>query len=136
MLTIVGKKLAAAVIVALSLAGCAATPEATPTSSIAAEATPNTLTADSITTIDDGIAWARSLGPSVTAEEMQAGVAKIAALMPDLDIWFEDNNRIGQALITLSADILSDPDHAGTKIPDLQQIASDIEVAVAKGNTP
>ncbi len=126
-------KLGIIVVATLTLSGCApaAPPTDPPASSPGAE-----LTAATITTIDDGIAWARSIDPSVTADELQAGIAKIAVLVPDLDIWFEDSNRIGQALIRLTSDVLDHPEHAGTKIPDLQQIASDIEVAVAKGNTP
>lgn len=117
---------------ALTFTGCAAPavePEATATAETAIAAT-------DIETIDDGIAWARALDGTATADELSEGITRLSRIIPDLDIWFQDNNAIGSDLINLNADVLSDPATAGTKVADLQAIVDDIEAAIAKGNTP
>lgn len=70
------------------------------------------ITAADIVTIDDGIEWARALNGSADAGE------------------------IGGALITLNADVLNDPDNAGTKVDDLNAVIDDLEASIEKGPTP
>jgi hypothetical protein len=59
-------------------------------------------------TLDDAIDWARDLDDSATADELSAGIQKIGALVPDLDIGFQESNEIGGSLVTLNADVLGD----------------------------
>lgn len=117
----------------LAFAGCSAEPQAT-------EPTETTVVvvigADDIETIDDGIAWARSLDSTATAAELSAGIDRIGDLVPDLDIWFATNNKIGVALIELNTEVLEDPGDAGTKVDDLNAIVDDIEAAIEKGPNP
>lgn len=128
------KLAAAALALAFALTGCASTtPVSEPETTVAAE---SAIDAASIETIDDGIAWARGLDDTATAAEISEGLRQISGLVPDLDIWFEANNDIGGALIKLNADVLANPDDAGTKVDDLQAIVDDIEAAIAKGNAP
>lgn len=128
------KLAAAALALAFALTGCASTtPASEPETTIAAE---SAIDAASIETIDDGIAWARSLDETATANEISEGLNRISGLVPELDIWFEANNEIGRELITLNADVLADPDGAATKVDDLQVIVDDIETAIAEGNAP
>ena len=120
----------------LLLTGCTATtpPDAAPAQ---AEAQPVeiALPASDIVTIDDGIEWARGLDDSVNADELSEGINAIGDLVPDLDIWFADNNEIGGALIGLNADVLNDPDNAGTQVDDLNAIIDDLGAAIEKGPT-
>ena len=129
---------ALAIAAVLALAGCASTttsPDAAaPTPTVAV--TEQAIKAAEISTIDDGIAWARGLDGDASAQEISAGVVAIGKLVPDLDIWFATNNEIGSALIQLNADVLGDPSNAGTKVDDLQAIVDDIEAAIEKGPNP
>lgn len=119
---------------ALTLTGCSPVAVSAPTPSETAQAV--ALTADQIVTIDDGIAWARGLDESVPATELGAGIRKIGELVPDQDIWFQRSNTLGTDLISLNAEVLANPDDAGSKVDDLQQIIDDLEAAIAKGDNP
>ena len=125
-----------AAIVAMLLAGCtpSTTAESSPTSS--STATAPAPAADGIRDIDDGIAWARNLDSSVSAQELSTGINKIGDLVPDLDIWFARNNEIGASLIQLNALVLADPTNAASKLGALNVIVDDIEEAIAHGNNP
>lgn len=128
------KLAAAALAFTFALTGCAATaPASEPEPAVAAEAP---IEAADIETIDDGIAWARSLDDTATADELSEGLNQISGLVPELDIWFQANNEIGRDLISLNVDVLANPADAGTKVDDLQAIVDDIEAAIEKGNTP
>lgn len=119
---------------ALTFTGCAPATISAPTpSETAPEAA---LTADQIVTIDDGIAWARGLDESASSTELSAGIRKLGELVPDQDIWFETSNTIGADLISLNAEVLANPDEAGSKGDDLQEIIDDLEAAIAKGDNP
>jgi hypothetical protein len=118
----------------LALAGCS-TVEATPAPEPAVSSatptpvtTPVTIEPSEIVTIEDGIAWARSIDETVTAEDLRAGVQAIAKLVPTLDLGFKDNNSIGAALIELNAATFStDP---AELVDDLNAIVDDIEAAL------
>jgi len=127
------KKLAISALLILLLAGCTSI-ESRPQSESAPAAT--AISVSEIVDIDDGIAWARSLDDSVSARELTDGIDTIGALVPDLDLWFQDNNKIGQGLIALGLDVRDDPDNAGSKVDDLNDIVDDIEDSIAKGNVP
>lgn len=117
----------------LMLAGCSAEASqdtATPTPTIVA------IEADSIRTINEGIAWARSLDESVSAKDLSIGIQAIGDLVPGEDIWFERNNEIGSALIGLNNDVLNAPATAETKVDDLNAIMDDLEEAIAHGDFP
>lgn len=120
---------------ALAFSGCspATTGELSTSEASPAAAAP---TADQIKTIDDGIAWARALDESVPATELSNGIQKVGELVPEQDIWFEANNTIGADLISLNVEVLADPDEAGSKVDDLQDIIDDLEIAIDKGNAP
>lgn len=138
MLTIMKTRsgLAPLILAALILTGCSTpAPDAPPTTEAAEVAAP-ALTASDIVTIDDGIEWARGLDDTASADELSEGIDKIGALVPDLDIWFADNNEIGRALITLDIDVMGDRDNAGTKVDDLNAIIDDLEASIAKGQNP
>lgn len=94
------------------------------------------MAAADISTIDDGITWAHGLDKTVTSSELSKGINKIGDLVPDLDIWFETKNKIGQSIVKLNAAVLADPSNAGSKVDDLGAIMTDIEAAIAKGNAP
>lgn len=119
---------------ALAFSGCS--PAATGESSTSEASPAAEPTADQIKTIDDGIAWARALDESVPATELSNGIQKLGELVPEQDIWFEANNTIGADLISLNAEVLADPDEAGSKVDDLQDIIDDLEIAIDKGNAP
>jgi ABC-type transport system substrate-binding protein len=122
---------------AVLLTGCTVTAaESAPAPAETQQKVEVAITAADISTIDDGIIWARGLDNSVGADELSAGINAIGDLVPDLDIWFADNNEIGGALISLNADVLSDPDNAGTKVDDLNAIVDDLEASIEKGPTP
>lgn len=136
MLTIMKTRLAPLILSALILTGCnAPAPDPTATN-VETQQAEVALTASDIVTIDDGIEWARELDDTATADELSDGINRIGELVPDLDIWFADNNEIGGALITLNADVLGDPDNAGTKVDDLNAIIDDLEASIEKGPTP
>lgn len=126
------------VAIAVSVAGCSVVSDmpATPAATHAQESAASALHAANIVTIDDGIAWARALSTDVSADELSTGITKIGDLVPDLDIWFQTNNEIGQALIRLNLDVLNDPANAGTKVDDLKAIVDQIEAAIEKGDKP
>lgn len=111
---------------AFAVAGCTADspPSATPTAAETAAA----VSASDIATVDDAIAWTESLDSSVTADDLSTGILAIGALVPTLDLGMAGNS-IGQDLVALNADVLADPDTAGTKVDDLRAIISDIEAA-------
>ena len=115
----------------LILAGCAPAP-AEPASSLV----PTAPAADEIASTEDGIEWARSLDSSATPTELSTGIGAISDLVPSEDIWFQTNNKLGQALIRLNAEVLDDPENAGTKVDDLQSVIDDLEEAIAHGNKP
>lgn len=119
---------------ALTLTGCSPASVSAPTPSETAQET--TLTSDQIETIDDGIAWARGLDDSVTSTELSKGIVTIGTMVPEQDLWFEDNNQIGGDLIALNAEVLANPGEAGSKVDDLNEIVDDLEAAIAKGDNP
>lgn len=119
---------------ALTLTGCSPASVGAPMPSETAQAA--VLTADQIATIEDGIAWARSLDESTSASELSAGIRKIGDMVPEQDLWFEDNNEIGGDLIALNAEVLASPDNAGSKVNELNRIIDDLEAAIAKGDNP
>ena len=123
-------KRAALIVSILLLTGCAAAPAPAPVPE------PVAIEASDIQTMDDGIAWARGLTSDVSAEELSAGINAVGDLVPEQDIWFQDNNEIGGALITLNSDVLADPDNAGSKVDDLNDIIDDLEASIEKGPTP
>lgn len=117
----------------LALSACSS-PAAEPSAPISAA--PAAPTAADIETMDDGIAWARSLTTSTTATELSAGMGELMDLVPEQDIWFSTSNKIGQELNALNAEVLAGPGDAGTKVDDLNSIVDDIEEAIAHGNNP
>lgn len=119
---------------ALTFTGCPpATTSAPKPSETAREAVP---AARDIVTIDDGIDWARGLDETVDADELGTGIRAIGDLVPEQDIWFDDSNSIGIDLIGLNTDVLANPDDAGSKVDDLNDIIDNLEAAIAKGNNP
>ena len=127
-------KIAGAALAVLLLTGCAPTPpSSSPTPTATKEAA---MPADSITTIDDGIAWARAIDKTITATELSHGINKIGDLVPTLDIGFRANNKIGQELIKLNAEVLNNPDTAGSKVDDLGDVITELQTAIAKGDVP
>jgi hypothetical protein len=117
-----------------ALTGCSAPgPAPQPESTAAGVAA---ISAASIETTDEGIAWARSIDDTVSADELGAGIRAIGDLLPGLDIWFQDSNQIGQALTSLNAAVLAEPDDAATKVNDLNAVVDDIEAAIEKGPNP
>lgn len=92
--------------------------------------------ASDIATIDDGIEWARGLDDSTTSTELSTGIQAIGHLVPEQDIWFDDSNDIGGDLISLNADVLANPDDAGSMVDDLNDIIDDLEAFISKGNRP
>lgn len=120
---------------ALIFTGCTPTPQTgdpTPSEAVQQPA----MTAADITTIDQGIEWARGLDGSVTATELSKGIIRIGEFVPDLDIWFQTSNELSQNLISLNADVLANQDDAGSKVDDLNDIMDDLEAAISKGNKP
>ncbi len=89
--------------------------------------------AASITTIEDGIEWAQSLDDDTTADELSAGIARIGDLVIGLDISSEESNEISSALLTLSAEVDSDPEDVDDHVEDLKEIVDDIEAAIENG---
>ncbi|KJL35471.1 hypothetical protein [Microbacterium azadirachtae] len=123
-----------ALVGALLFAGCAPTPPAaTPTPTATVE---RAIAAADIKTIDDGIAWAHGLDKTVSATELSHGINAISDLVPKLDIWFATNNKIGQALTKLNAEVLAAPANASSKVDGLNDIVNEIEKAIAKGDAP
>lgn len=120
---------------ALIFTGCTPAPQTgNPTPSEATQQP--AMTAADITTIDDGVEWARGLDTSVTATELSKGIIRIGEFVPDLDIWFQTSNELSQNLISLNADVLAKQDDAGSKVDDLNDIIDDLEAAISKGNKP
>jgi hypothetical protein len=109
---------------AVTLSGCA-TPSPEPT-----DAAAEVDQAASITTIDEGIAWAEGLDDDTTAEELSVGIGRIGDLVLDLDISSEESNEISSALLTLSTEVDSDPEDVDDHVEDLKEIVVDIEAAI------
>ncbi|MEH6782188.1 MAG: hypothetical protein V7618_11575 [Rhodoglobus sp.] len=127
------KKLAIPAFLVLLLAGCALS-EGGPQSESAPEST--AISASVVVDIDDGIVWARGLDDSVSTLEMTERIDTIGALLLDLDLWFQDSNEIGQGLFALGLDIRDDPDDAGSKVEDLNDIVDEIQDSISKGDVP
>lgn len=94
---------------------------------------PTSISASNIVSIDDGIDWSRSLDADVSADELSAGIVAIGDIVPTLEIYATSNNKIGQALMALNIAVLDDPDNAGSKVDDLNDIVDDIEEAIEIG---
>ena len=108
---------------AVTLSGCATpSPEPTGDSEVARAA--------GITTIDEGIAWARSLDDDTSAEELSVGIGRIGDLVIALGISSEESNEISSALLTLNTEVDSDPDDVDDHVEDLKEIVDDIEAAM------
>jgi len=125
------RRLVLVLTVTFILAGCAATP-AEPSPSVV----PTSPAADEIASTEDGIEWARNLDSSATSMELSTGIGAISDLVPTEKIWFQTNNELGHSLIRLNAEVLEDPENAGTKVDDLQSVIDDLEEAIAHGNKP
>jgi hypothetical protein len=108
------------IVLSASLFGCA-TPSPEPSSA------PNMDRAESIATIDDGIAWARSLDEDTTAEELSVGISRIGDLVITSDIPSGTGNEISSALLELKTEVLADPDDADDHVEDLNEIVDDLE---------
>jgi hypothetical protein len=112
---------------AVTLSGCA-TPSPEPTGATEVDR------AAGITTIDDGIAWARSLDDDTSAEELSVGIERIGDLVIALDISSEDSNAISSALLTLNTEVDADPDDVDDHVEDLHEIVDDIEAAIEEAS--
>jgi len=108
---------------AVTLCGCA-TPSPQPTDATEIDR------AESIGTIDDGIAWARSLDDDTTAEELSVGISRIGDLVISSDIPSEEGNEISSALLELKTEVLADPDDADEHVEDLNEIVDDLEASI------
>jgi len=120
---------AVAALLILLLAACSTTApdQPSPQQSIAAS---------DITSTTDAIAWARALDNSATATELSEGIDKLGTYFAAEEVWFQTHNSLGQDLISLNADIVGNPNAAGSKVDDLQLIVDKIEDAIEKGDTP
>ena len=87
-----------------------------------------------ISTIDEGIAWARDLDEEASVDELSAGIAKIGELVIALDIPDEERDKIGSALLTLDSEVDSNPEDVDDHIEELDEIVDDIEAAIEKGS--
>ena len=108
---------------AVTLFGCA-TPSPEPTNATDVDR------AESIATMDDGIAWARSLDDDTTAEELSVGISRIGDLVIASDIPSEESKAISSALLELNTEVLADPDDADDHVEDLNEIVDDLEAAI------
>jgi len=131
------RRLLIAVAAVTMLAGCGtaeptASGSASPTSRSESSTTPadvGGIDPDDIATMDEGIAWARALDDSVTADELSLGIDRITGHLLDEEIDFETSNEIGQALMQLDAAVSSEPDSAGELVDELKAIVDRIEAA-------
>jgi hypothetical protein len=123
---VVGTGLVLALTVALS--GCA-TPSPEPTG--AGEEVDR---AASITSIDEGIAWARSLDDDTTADELSVGIGRIGDLVIGLNMSSEESSEISSALLTLSTEVDSDPEDVDDHVEDLKEIVDDIEAGIERAS--
>ena len=115
----------AGLLIALSVALCGcATPSPEPSNA------PHVDRAESIATIDDGIAWARSLDEDTTAEELSVGISRIGDLVIASDILSGNGNEISSALLELKTEVLADPADADDHVEDLNEIVDDLEAAI------
>lgn len=120
---------------AVLLAGCTAVaPDTAATYTATPE--PDSVAAEDISTIDEGIAWARSLDSDVEERDLSRGIRAISDLVPEQNIWFETSNDISGDLIGLNADVLANPDDAGSKVDELNEIIDNLEAAMARGDQP
>lgn len=129
-------RIAVAAAALLALTACAPSTGTTTEQSPLASAAPAAIEATDIVTMDDGVAWARSLTADAPATEISTGMGALMDLVPEQDIWFATNNEIGRELNALNAEVLSDPEDAGTKVDDLNAIVDDIEAAIEHGPKP
>jgi len=113
------------VALAVTLSGCA-TPSPEPDGAVDEDR------AASITTIDEGIDWARSLDDETTADELSVGIGRIGDLVIGLGISSEESNEISSALLALSTEVDSDPEDVDDHVEDLKEIVDDIEAALEK----
>jgi hypothetical protein len=131
------RRLLIAVAAVTMLAGCSGAPDPTtaestaPASTSEASAPEQPIDPEGIESMDEGIAWARALDDSVTAEQLSSGIDRITGHLLDEEIDFETSNEIGQALMALDGEISSAPDTAGSRVADLEVIVDRIEAATA-----
>lgn len=111
----------------VSLSGCA-TPSPAPTGVSEVDR------AASLTTIDEGVAWARSLDDDTSAQELSEGIARIGDLVIALDISAQERNEVSSALLTLNTEVDSDPNDVDDHVEDLKEIVEDIEAAIENGS--
>jgi hypothetical protein len=111
------------IVLSVTLFGCT-TPSPEPTNATDVDR------AESITTIDDGIAWARGLDDDTTAEELTVGISRIGDLVIASDMPAEEGNAISSALLELNTEVLADPDDVDDHVEDLNEIVDDLEAAI------
>jgi hypothetical protein len=120
----------AALVAALSIAGCAAP---------AAEPSPSPTQQVDAAAIDDSQSaydWTQSVTASTSKSEMTAGVDKLTDLLPTLGIWFEAHNEIGQKLVAIQSDLSSGDTTAEENAASIHAVGELIATAVRKGNRP
>jgi len=105
-------------------------PEPAPTSTV------ERVAAIDINSMESGIAWARGIDASATADELSLGIGQIGDYFVDEDVWSATNNEIGGALITLNSKVQSGQGNTSQKVDELNMIVDDIETAIRKGQTP
>jgi len=113
---------------ALSLAGCASTPEETAPPAAVEQAT----TFENIATMEDALAHVRTISAETTdlANEISGTARAMGDLVVEEDLPWDVNNKIGQDLISLNSEALNDPSNASTLIGELNRIADNIEDAM------
>jgi hypothetical protein len=129
------------VIGVLLLSGCASSNEdAAPSGTASASATePEPAPAiegvssyTEISTLNEGLEYARSLSsdtPNLAAELSGTAIA-LGDLVVEADLPYEVNNAIGQGLISLNNDVLNDPASAEAQLSEMNLIADKIEASL------
>lgn len=120
----------AALVAALSLAGCA-TPAVSP-SPLPTQQVDASLIDDAQSAYD----WSKSVDASTPKSEMTAGVESLIDLLPTLDIWFEAHNEIGQKLLTIQLDLASGDTTPEENAASIHAVGDLIATAARKGNRP